>query len=162
MEKVIPVLFHHRALFGRRFRLVVPGTGVFLQNRGALFSQDPAIPTRWKGGNDPITLSSPGCSPRMGIPCEFWAMGALCSPQAHLQVPPTWSISALIHNSLDLPRFRLNADIGKGVGAEDAGGRNNGRGFAPKHSRFEEQRSSYNAPDRTKADDVRRGSGDLA
>ena len=104
--------------------LVVPGTGVFLQNRGALFSLDPAHPNALEGGKRPYHTIIPGMLTQDGeFLASFGIMGGFVQPQAHLQV-----LSNLVdlglnpQQALDLPRFRLNADIGKGVGAEDAGG----------------------------------------
>ena len=104
--------------------LVVPGTGVFLQNRGALFSLDPAHPNALEGGKRPYHTIIPGMITRKGeLYASFGVMGGFVQPQAHLQV-----LSNLVdlglnpQQALDMPRFRLNADIGKGVGAEDPGG----------------------------------------
>ena len=104
--------------------LVVPGTGVFLQNRGALFSLDPSHPNALEGGKRPYHTIIPGMITRDGeLYASFGIMGGFVQPQAHLQV-----LSNLVdldmnpQQALDMPRFRLNADIGKGVGAEDAGG----------------------------------------
>ena len=104
--------------------LVVPGTGVFLQNRGALFSLDPAHPNALEGGKRPYHTIIPGMITRKGeLYASFGVMGGFVQPQAHLQV-----LSNLVdlglnpQRALDMPRFRLNADIGKGVGAEDSGG----------------------------------------
>ena len=104
--------------------LVVPGTGVFLQNRGALFSLDPSHPNALEGGKRPYHTIIPGMITRDGeLYASFGIMGGFVQPQAHLQV-----LSNLVdlgmnpQQALDMSRFRLNADIGKGVGAEDAGG----------------------------------------
>ena len=104
--------------------LVVPGTGVFLQNRGALFSLDPSHPNALEGGKRPYHTIIPGMITQEGeLYASFGIMGGFVQPQAHLQV-----LSNLVdlglnpQQALDMPRFRLNADIGKGVGAEDAGG----------------------------------------
>ncbi len=104
--------------------LVVPGTGVFLQNRGALFSLDPSHPNTLEGGKRPYHTIIPGMLTQgRELLASFGIMGGFVQPQAHLQV-----LSNLIdlrlnpQQALDMPRFRLNADIGKGVGAEDAGG----------------------------------------
>ena len=104
--------------------LVVPGTGVFLQNRGALFSLDRSHPNALAGGKRPYHTIIPGMLTQNGeLLASFGIMGGFVQPQAHLQI-----VSNLVdlglnpQQALDMPRFRLNADIGKGVGAEDAGG----------------------------------------
>jgi gamma-glutamyltranspeptidase/glutathione hydrolase len=103
---------------------VVPGTGVFLQNRGALFSLDRSHPNALAGGKRPYHTIIPGMLTQNGeLLASFGIMGGFVQPQAHLQI-----VSNLVdlglnpQQALDMPRFRLNADIGKGMGAEDAGG----------------------------------------
>jgi gamma-glutamyltranspeptidase / glutathione hydrolase len=104
--------------------LVVPGTGVFLQNRAALFSLDPAHPNALAGGKRPYHTIIPGMITKEGeLFASFGIMGGFMQPQAHLQ-----ALSNLVdggHNpqqALDMPRFCLNIDQGSGVGAADPGG----------------------------------------
>lgn len=104
--------------------LIVPGTGVFLQNRAALFSMDRTHPNALVGGKRPYHTIIPGMLTKGN---EFYAsfgiMGGFMQPQAHLQV-----LSNLVdlgqnpQQALDMPRFCLNVDAGGGVGAEDPGG----------------------------------------
>jgi gamma-glutamyltranspeptidase/glutathione hydrolase len=105
--------------------LVVPGTGVFLQNRAALFSLDPAHPNVLAGGKRPYHTIIPGMLTRNGeLYASFGVMGGFMQPQGHLQVLS--NLVDLGHNpqqALDMPRFRLDVDAGGGVGAADPGGR---------------------------------------
>jgi gamma-glutamyltranspeptidase/glutathione hydrolase len=104
--------------------LILPGTGVFLQNRASLFSLDPEHPNALEGGKRPYHTIIPGMLTKDGeLYASFGIMGGFMQPQAHLQV-----MSNLVdynnnpQQALDLPRFCLNVNIGEGVGAEDPGG----------------------------------------
>ncbi|MFW5714432.1 MAG: gamma-glutamyltransferase family protein, partial [Brevefilum sp.] len=104
--------------------LVVPGTGVFLQNRASLFSLYPDHPNSLEGGKRPYHTIIPGMLTKDGeLFASFGIMGGFMQPQAHLQV-----MSNLIdygnnpQQALDLPRFCLNVSHGSGVGSEDPGG----------------------------------------
>lgn len=104
--------------------LVVPGTGVFLQNRAALFSLDASHPNALEGGKRPYHTIIPGMLTRDGeLLASFGIMGGFMQPQAHLQV-----VSNLVdcghspQQALDMPRFYLNVGQGEGVGAADSGG----------------------------------------
>jgi len=104
--------------------LVVPGTGVFLQNRASLFSLDPEHPNALKGGKRPYHTIIPGMITRNGeLFASFGIMGGFMQPQAHLQ-----ALSNMVdcgfnpQQALDMPRFCLNVNEGSGVGADDPGG----------------------------------------
>lgn len=104
--------------------LVVPGTGVFLQNRAALFSLDPEHPNALAGGKRPYHTIIPGMITKEGqLYASFGIMGGFMQPQAHLQ-----ALSNLVdlemnpQQALDMPRFCLDVDAGGGVGAADPGG----------------------------------------
>jgi len=104
--------------------LIVPGTGVVLQNRAALFSLDPSHPNALEGGKRPYHTIIPGMITKKGeLLASFGIMGGYMQPQAHLQI-----LSNMVdchHNpqkALDMPRFCLNLNEGLGVGAADPGG----------------------------------------
>jgi gamma-glutamyltranspeptidase / glutathione hydrolase len=104
--------------------LVVPGTGVFLQNRSALFSLDHEHPNALEGGKRPYHTIIPGMITKDGeLYASFGIMGGFMQPQAHLQ-----ALSNLVdlefnpQQALDMPRFCLDVNNGGGVGAADPGG----------------------------------------
>lgn len=75
-------IFH---LFGSG--VVVPETGIILQNRGALFSLDPDHPNRIEGRKRPYHTIIPGMVYRDGKPwLSFGVMGGDMQPQGQVQV----------------------------------------------------------------------------
>src|SRR5262249_39541101 len=65
-------------------RLVAPGTGVCLQDRGALFSLDPAHPNAIAPSKRPFHTIIPGMVLRDGRPLlAFGVMGGDFQPQGH-------------------------------------------------------------------------------
>jgi gamma-glutamyltranspeptidase/glutathione hydrolase len=84
--------------------LVVPGIGIVLQNRAALFSLDPEHPNALQPGKRPFHTIIPAMATRDG---EMWlcygVMGGFMQPQGHLQV-----ISNMVDHGMD-PQQALNA-----------------------------------------------------
>src|SRR5690606_27383268 len=66
--------------------IVVPGTGVSLQNRGSCFSMDPDHPNVVGGGKRPFHTGIPAFLTQDGAPLmSFGIMGGNMQPQGHLQ-----------------------------------------------------------------------------
>ncbi len=87
--------------------LVVPGTGITLQNRGNSFSLNPSHANSLEPGKRPFHTIIPGFITRKGSPLgPFGVMGGHMQPQGHIQV-----ISNLFDHglnpqaSLDAPRW---------------------------------------------------------
>jgi gamma-glutamyltranspeptidase/glutathione hydrolase len=84
--------------------LVVPGTGIVLQNRAALFSLDPQHPNALAPGKRPYHTIIPAMATRDGeMYLCYGVMGGFMQPQGHLQV-----ISNMVDHGMD-PQQALNA-----------------------------------------------------
>ncbi|MEO8484865.1 MAG: gamma-glutamyltransferase family protein [Betaproteobacteria bacterium] len=92
--------------------VVVPGTGISLQNRGTGFSLDPQHPNALAGGKRPFHTIIPGFLTRDGAPyAAFGVMGGPIQPQGHVQT----LVRMLDHGmnaqaALDAPRWRWNRE----------------------------------------------------
>jgi len=101
--------------------LVVPGTGVTLQNRGALFSFDPDHPNYLQGGKRPYQTIIPAMATRgEDMWLSFGVMGGYQQPQGHLQV-----LSNMVDHhmdpqaALDALRFRIMVPDAQQVAVEE-------------------------------------------
>jgi len=91
--------------------VVVPGTGIVLQNRGAGFTLEAGHPNELAGGKRPFHTIIPGLLERPGkYVAPFGVMGGPIQPQGQVQV-----VCALLDQglnpqaALDLPRFRYDS-----------------------------------------------------
>ena len=104
--------------------IVIPGTGITLQNRGAGFTLEPGHPNQVAGGKRPYHTIIPGFVMKEDSPLmSFGVMGAHMQAQGHLQM--MIRIFAAQQNpqaAVDAPRWYLDEDsrlsLEPGFGAE--------------------------------------------
>ena len=93
--------------------VVVPGTGISLQNRGVGFSLQAGHPNEIGGGKRPFHTIIPGFLTRGGMPLgAFGVMGGPIQPPGHVQT----MVRLLVHGMnpqavLDAPRWKLNGGM---------------------------------------------------
>jgi gamma-glutamyltranspeptidase/glutathione hydrolase len=102
--------------------IVVPGTGISLQNRGTGFSLARGHPNLVGGGKRPFQTIIPGFATREGAPyASFGVMGGPIQPQGHLQ-----TLVRLIdyrqqpQAALDAPRWKVNGGLSLDLEAQAA------------------------------------------
>ena len=104
--------------------VVVPGTGLVLQNRGALFSLNPDHPNRIAGRKRPYHTIIPGMAFKDGKPwLSFGVMGGAMQPQGHVQVLLNMiEFGMNVQDAGELARFRhtegLEVALESGVSRE--------------------------------------------
>jgi gamma-glutamyltranspeptidase/glutathione hydrolase len=103
--------------------LVVPGTGVSLQNRAALFVLDPDHPNALAPHKRPYQTIIPAMTTRHAeLHASFGVMGGYMQPQGHLQILVNLlDLGMAPQQALDAPRWAL-AGPADGLGAGQPGG----------------------------------------
>lgn len=103
--------------------LVVPGTGVSLQNRAALFELDPEHPNALAPNKRPYQTIIPALTTRDGeLHASFGVMGGYMQPQGHLQMVVNMAVLGMNpQQALDVPRWSLSGPH-SGLGAQEEGG----------------------------------------
>ena len=92
--------------------VVVPGTGISLQNRGAGFVLDAGHPNEVSGGKRPFHTIIPGFVTRNGAPlATIGVMGGPIQPPGHVQtLVRMFDYRMNPQAALDAPRWKINAD----------------------------------------------------
>jgi gamma-glutamyltranspeptidase/glutathione hydrolase len=92
--------------------VVVPGTGIALQNRGVGFVLDEGHPNCVAGGKRPFHTIIPGFVTRNGRPLmSFGVMGAHMQPQGHVQMMTRiFDYGQNPQTASDAPRWHVSAD----------------------------------------------------
>jgi gamma-glutamyltranspeptidase/glutathione hydrolase len=92
--------------------VVVPGTGVSLQNRGAGFSLEPGHPNRVGGGKRPFHTIIPAFVTRDGVAeMAFGVMGGDMQAQGHVQMMTRiFAGDQDVQAAADAPRWFVHAD----------------------------------------------------
>ena len=92
--------------------LVVPGTGIALQNRGSLFSLDPSHPNFLRGNKRPYQTIIPAMATRNNeMWLSFGVMGGFQQPQGHLQVVSNMvDFNMNSQEALDALRFSVDVE----------------------------------------------------
>ncbi len=103
--------------------LVVPGTGVSLQNRAALFVLDPEHPNALAPNKRPYQTIIPAMTMRDGeLHAAYGVMGGYMQPQGHFQVLVNMvDFGMSPQQALDMPRWQLTGP-GAGLGSQEDGG----------------------------------------
>ena len=122
--------------------IVVPGTGIALQNRGAGFSLQPGHPNVATPGKRPFHTIIPGFTTRAGQPdMSFGVMGGPMQPQGHLQMvlrtevwgqnpqtasdAPRWQVmeglKVIVEEGVDAATRAALAELGHQVTVSEAG-----------------------------------------
>lgn len=115
--------FINSLFMGTGTGLVVPGTGVSLQNRGQRFELDPAHPNALAPNKRPYHTIIPAMTTRDGeLHAAFGVMGGYMQPPGHFQMMVNMlDLNMAPQQALDMPRWMVDANS-SGVGAQEPGG----------------------------------------
>ena len=104
--------------------VVVPGTGISLQNRGAGFSLLPGHPNQVAGGKRPFHTIIPGFLTQKGKPlAAFGVMGGPIQPPGHVQtLVRLLTFGMNPQAALDAPRWKVNGGLAIDLEASAAAG----------------------------------------
>ena len=115
---MVSLIQSNYSLFGSG--IVADGTGFALQNRGALFTLDPAAPNALAGHKRPLHTIIPGFMSRGDERIAFGIMGGFNQAQAHAQfVANIADYKMNIQAALEAPRFTKYTFDGCDVQMED-------------------------------------------
>lgn len=103
--------------------LVVPGAGVSLQNRAALFVLNPEHPNALAPNKRPYQTIIPALTVRAGeLHATYGVMGGYMQPQGHFQILVNLvDLGMSPQQALDMPRWMLAGPMA-GLGAQETGG----------------------------------------
>ncbi|MFK7891255.1 MAG: gamma-glutamyltransferase family protein [Granulosicoccus sp.] len=94
--------------------VVVPGTGIHLQNRGCGFTLEDGHPNQVDGGKRPFHTIIPGFLMQGNDPCmAFGVMGGMMQAQGHVQMcirTQVWEQD--VQTAADAPRWRVTEGLG--------------------------------------------------
>ncbi|WP_322016131.1 gamma-glutamyltransferase family protein [Paraburkholderia sp. J12] len=116
-ERGMMVSFIQSNYMGFGSGVVVPGTGIALQNRGCGFSMDPVSPNVVAGGKRPFHTIIPAfltqqVEGRQEAVMSFGVMGGDMQPQGHLQtVVRMLDYGQQPQAACDAPRWKVNRDF---------------------------------------------------
>jgi gamma-glutamyltranspeptidase/glutathione hydrolase len=114
------VSFINSLYYGFGSGLMVPGTGICLQNRGACFTLEDGHPNALEGDKRPYHTIIPAMALRDGrLWLSFGVMGGFMQPQGHVQVLSNLVDSGMdTQAALDAPRFRVDERGGPSLSIE--------------------------------------------
>ncbi|MEM5326193.1 gamma-glutamyltransferase family protein [Paraburkholderia sp. JHI2823] len=116
-ERGMMVSFIQSNYMGFGSGVVVPGTGIALQNRGCGFSMDPVSPNVVEGGKRPFHTIIPAfltqqVEGRQEAVMSFGVMGGDMQPQGHLQsIVRMLDYGQQPQAACDAPRWKVNRDF---------------------------------------------------